>query len=92
MKPGSMLLLYTDGVTEAMNRERELFSETRLQEILGEVPKESMPEAVLKHVTKALEAHADGAEQSDDITMLGLKYMGLSNREEYKDGKSTNKL
>lgn len=92
MKPGAMLLLYTDGVTEAMNKERELFSKKRLQEILGEVPEESMPEAVLKWVTKALQAHTDGAEQSDDITMLGLKYMGIPNREEYEDGKYTDQL
>lgn len=68
-----------------MNKEGELFSKKRLQEILGEVPEESMPEAVLKWVTKALQAHTDGAEQSDDITMLGLKYMGIPNREEYED-------
>ncbi len=73
---GDMLFLYTDGVTEAMNGEREIFGEERLKETLSAQPKDGQPEKIIAAVRGAAESHANGAEQSDDITMLGLAYKG----------------
>ncbi len=77
LDPGDMLFLYTDGVTEAMNGERELFGEERLQETLAEQPKERTAAEILEAVRGAVESHADGAEPNDDVTMLGLVYKGI---------------
>jgi len=69
-----MLILYTDGVTEAMDIERKLFGDGRLIEliektaILGNSPRE-----MIGAINDAVSAFANGAEQSDDITLLALR-------------------
>ena len=75
LKRGDMLFLYTDGITEAMNGQRDLFGEAHLRDVLNDVPKGTAAEDVLAAVAAAVRTHADGAEQSDDITMLGLRYL-----------------
>ena len=77
LKPGEMLFLYTDGVTEAMNEKGELYSDERLNEVLNQKGKNSLTaKEILTAVSRDIETYADGAEQSDDITMLGIKYLG----------------
>lgn len=73
LKPGQTLLVYTDGVTEAMNPKRELFGEERLQEAVrgqGRLSAEQLTQKVAAAVAK----FADGAEPSDDITLLVIKH------------------
>ncbi|GAB7079960.1 SpoIIE family protein phosphatase [Megalodesulfovibrio paquesii] len=72
---GDILLLYTDGVTEAMNQQLALFGEDRLLETLRQ-DDPATAEAAINGVLKAVTAFADGAEQSDDITMLCLRWLG----------------
>ena len=69
---GDELLLYTDGVTEAWNRDEQLYGEERLQTLVesaGGLGARQLVEAVRADVA----AHADGAEQNDDITILALQ-------------------
>ncbi len=75
--PGDMLFLYTDGVTEAMNGEKELFGASRLQETLSQLSGAGTAEKILTAVRGAVDDHANGAEPSDDVTMLGLVYKGI---------------
>ena len=75
LNSGDTLLMYTDGVTEAMNQADELFSEDRLAELLrqqGQLGAESVVKACMSSV-REFEA---GADQADDITLLAFKYMG----------------
>ena len=69
----SMLYLFTDGVNEAENNEKEQFSDERLVDMLkansGLNPKE-----VVEVTFAEVERHADGANQSDDITVMCIKY------------------
>lgn len=74
--PGDMLFLYTDGVTEAMNGEKELFGASRLQETLSQLSGAGTAEKILTAVRGAVDDHANGAEPSDDVTMLGLIFKG----------------
>jgi sigma-B regulation protein RsbU (phosphoserine phosphatase) len=78
MSPGSLLFCYTDGVTEAMNEAGEVYSEGQLQADLTGIPSgNDVPVAdVLAALRKDITAHAGGAEQSDDITMLAIRYTG----------------
>ncbi len=76
LAPGDMLFFYTDGVTEAMNPEAELYSEERLKARLDSIEAGCSAEQVLNLVREDLSAYAGDAEQSDDITMLGLIYKG----------------
>ena len=73
MNPGDVMLLFTDGVTEAMNDGRELFGEQRLEAFLSSA-NEPVAEDIINGVQSAVEAFADGAEQSDDITLLAFRY------------------
>ncbi|MGE4553539.1 MAG: PP2C family protein-serine/threonine phosphatase, partial [Desulfovibrionaceae bacterium] len=77
LHPGDALFLYTDGVTEAMNHQEELYSDPRLMELLatlgGRAPKE-----MVSTVHASIKAFTGGAEQSDDITMVALRYLGRS--------------
>ncbi|MFH1913259.1 MAG: SpoIIE family protein phosphatase [Pseudomonadota bacterium] len=75
LSPGDRLFLYTDGVTEAFNPKKELYGEGRLQKILNEGLALSIEQGVAA-VTKDVEKFANGAEQSDDITMLFFEYKG----------------
>ena len=78
LSPGDMLFLYTDGVTEAMNRQGGFFGETRTIDVLSQ-EKTGDCLATIDAVTRAVDGFADGAEQSDDITMLAFLYLGIAN-------------
>ena len=78
LEPHDLLLLYTDGVTEATNEAKELYGERRMLEALGGiVPEEdNICELVCRRVKDSVDAFAAGAPQADDITMLCLHYRG----------------
>jgi len=73
--PGDELFLYTDGVTEAVNRENKLFSSPRLLETVNEYLDLPLKELTVS-IRREIEKFANGAEQTDDITMLALRYKG----------------
>ena len=69
---GDLLFLYTDGVTEATNKNEELYGEERLQRCI-EKNYTLSPEELMKAVHEDIDRFVDGAEQFDDITMVVLK-------------------
>ena len=69
---GDTFLLYTDGVTEAMNPAHELYEEERLV-ALFESGKDSKPEELIEAAIADLKQFTTGAEQFDDITLLALQ-------------------
>ena len=73
--PGDALFLYTDGVTEAMNGEMEMFSKERMLDTLRTLAGKTARE-IVEGVMETVDKHADGAEQSDDITMLCIRWKG----------------
>lgn len=72
LESGDLLVLFTDGVSEAMNAEGLDFTEERLEQTLRRVQKSSARE-VIDRVREELQAYTQGTPQSDDITMLVLK-------------------
>ena len=73
LHPGDRLFLYTDGVTEATDANKELYGDDRLQAALdrqGNVPVRQL----LTGIKESIDAFVGDAEQFDDITMLGLEY------------------
>jgi serine phosphatase RsbU (regulator of sigma subunit) len=76
LEPGDAILLYTDGVNEAMNTQRELFKDSRIRACLESLPKEASAEFVVKNLMKKVSEFAGHAPQSDDITILALRYLG----------------
>ena len=75
LAPGAKLFVYTDGVPEAMTAQREQFGTERLTETLNSAP-DGSPETLLGAVREAVNRFVEGAEQFDDLTMLGLEYKG----------------
>ncbi|MCM8826664.1 MAG: PP2C family protein-serine/threonine phosphatase [Candidatus Omnitrophica bacterium] len=77
LKPNDIVFLYTDGVTEAMDNQKRLFSEVRLKETLEKVrSRYSRVKDIVIAVRQEIDNFANGAPQSDDITMVALKFFG----------------
>ena len=78
IKPGDMLFLYTDGVTEAMNPKKKQYSTERLYEKLAQIksddPVSANPELIEKSITEDLKIFVENAPASDDITILVFRY------------------
>jgi len=72
LSPGDILVMYTDGVSEAMNQQSEQYTEERLEAILKKSTQLSAQE-IIQQVQKDLGTHTQSTPQSDDITMLVLK-------------------
>ena len=81
LNPGDSLFVYTDGVTEATNRDSELFGTDRMLDALNRLPNVT-PEDQLRSVRRGIDAFVKGAPQFDDITMMSFLYLGP---EEKKD-------
>lgn len=81
LKPGDRLVLYTDGVTEATDRNDDQFSELRLEKSLLAMNCNTSQKVVVELVAQ-VHRFAGGAPQSDDITLLVLGYNGSSKREQ----------
>jgi sigma-B regulation protein RsbU (phosphoserine phosphatase) len=69
---GDTVVMYTDGVTEAMNNHWEQFGAERLEAVVKQYSKESSEE-LTKYIFKAVRKFTSGAPQSDDITLLILR-------------------
>jgi sigma-B regulation protein RsbU (phosphoserine phosphatase) len=75
LRPNDVLVLYTDGITEAMNPDHELFRSDRLLACLSERRAASAQE-LADRINRAVEGFVAGAPQSDDLTWLILRYQG----------------
>ena len=69
-----ILFLYTDGVTEAFNMDKELYSDERLLQLLNSIAHVDNCHTIDSLVIESIDEFAGGAEQSDDITLLTIKF------------------
>lgn len=79
LEPGDTIVLFSDGVTEAMDPNEELFGVPRLREVLTgqmECPLDQLQKCVLE----AVENFARGASQTDDLTLLIVRYRSSNAR------------
>lgn len=73
LEKGDVIYLYTDGVTEALNSENELFGEERLAKALNMHREEiDTTNTFMKRIYEKVDEFADGVSQADDITMVCL--------------------
>ncbi len=75
LNAGDSLFLYTDGVNEAMDINGNQLTEKRLEDTLAKCRNASVEETC-RHVTDEIDRFVADAEQSDDITILSVKYNG----------------
>lgn len=77
LREGDRIFLYTDGVTEASNRNKEMFSKKRLLDLMnGEKMRNMANDSLLGAIHAKVTEFEDGAEQKDDITMVIVEYNG----------------
>ena len=75
LQPGDVVFTYTDGVSEAENKDNELFDEKRMLDVLkmhGKKP----PRELISLLEQAVSDHVRDYPQSDDITMMSILYKG----------------
>ncbi len=72
LEKGDLIVLFTDGITEAMDTEKNEYSEERLEKLITENKKETAG-GLLKKIMEDVNDHTSGAEQSDDITCCVIK-------------------
>jgi sigma-B regulation protein RsbU (phosphoserine phosphatase) len=81
LEPGSAILLYTDGVTEAMDPAGNLFTLDRLVQALAGFEDQDPP-ALTQRILEAVQEFAQDAPQADDLTVLGLRFRADEQTEE----------
>jgi sigma-B regulation protein RsbU (phosphoserine phosphatase) len=72
LTPGDVVVLYTDGITEAMNTDNDLFGEGRLSRLVeehGHLDSSELRERIMREV----ESFVGAANQHDDMTMILVK-------------------
>ena len=74
LQGGDRLFLYTDGVTEAMDEGGNQYSEPRLENFLHRANSSSVSE-IVHGAVENVRSHSAGTPQSDDITVLALKFL-----------------
>lgn len=75
LSPGDLLFLFTDGVTEAFNTKEELYGDERLVTFL-EAHNSTPIEEIVKKSNQSVSDFSAGVPQSDDITLLAIRYHG----------------
>lgn len=75
LNPADSIFLYTDGITEALNKDKEFYGEKRLLDKLNTIADISA-ENILNEIKSDVEEFSNGEPQADDITMLALQYKG----------------
>ena len=74
---GTTILLFTDGLTEAMNGENEEFQMDRINDVASRAlaAQQQEPHQLIALMTDAVHKFVGDAEQSDDLTMMGIQYI-----------------
>lgn len=75
LKPGDTVLLYTDGIPEARNADREEFQDGRTPDILAEL-KDDPPDELIRKLIAEVDLFAGDEEQADDMTLVVFTYKG----------------
>lgn len=75
ISPGTTLLLYTDGLTEAMNAADKMFSEERVNDEVNRAIKagQTAPKALIERLSQAVHNFVGETPQNDDLTLLAIR-------------------
>ncbi len=74
--PGDMLCVITDGVTEAMTAQGEVMGRAKTEQVLAGLPQDAGAAAALQAIEAAVATFVAGAEPSDDLTILAVRWLG----------------
>tara|TARA_B100000586_G_C19829797_1_gene310024 strand:- start:283 stop:561 length:279 start_codon:yes stop_codon:yes gene_type:complete len=77
MEPGDFLVIFSDGVSEALNADEEEFEDERILDSI-ESASDTTAAAQLQHLFSSVKSFTAGAVQNDDVTVLVVSYRGES--------------
>ncbi len=75
LDPGDVIIVFSDGVSEALNAAGEEFGDTRLEEVAAAVLENSSAD-IVERIVSSVRLFTKGAPQSDDITVMVIRYLG----------------
>lgn len=76
LTPGDLLIVTSDGVNEAMNANRDLYGHEKLEAALTALANNCAAETALDGLRADVARHVDGADPSDDLTIIALRWLG----------------
>ena len=76
---GDQIFFYSDGITEAENKDGEMFGQKRLEDLIAN---SQNPDDIIDEIKKTLDSFCKGVEQSDDITIAAIKYRKIEETSE----------
>jgi sigma-B regulation protein RsbU (phosphoserine phosphatase) len=82
LSPGDLVVLYTDGISEAMNSEGEQFGETRVCDLIAALPRELSARVVAERLLQAVHEFLGPVEPQDDVTLLVIRALEIAAVEE----------
>lgn len=77
LDPGDVIIVFSDGVSEALNAAGEEFGDARLEEVAAAVSDSSSAD-IVERIVAAVKVFTKGAPQSDDITCMVIRYLGTA--------------
>lgn len=85
LRPGTSILLYTDGVTDAENRSKQFYSKERLIHYIQSLP-DKTPEHLVPALLEDVKQHIGKCDQSDDLTLMDICYKNIpGSKKKFKD-------
>ena len=87
ISPDTTIFLYTDGLTEAMDPNHALFTPQRMMTALHKANKHELanPKSLVEHMSDAVSDFVNGAEPSDDLAMMAIRYSEPSHKQLFED-------
>lgn len=77
IKPNTTIFLYTDGLTEAKDADKQLYGKERLMKLADNLlVKDQIPKRLIEKTLESVTTFVGEAEQSDDLTLLAIRYFG----------------
>ncbi len=74
LEKGCRIIAYTDGVSEAENKQKDLYGEDRLLEFASNIPQEATAKEVVDSLFDSVHKFANGNDQNDDITIFSVNF------------------
>lgn len=76
LSPGDSIVVFTDGITEAMNADYDAYGEERLEPLLAQQTPATTAQQMVEAIIGEAQAFANGTPPSDDMTVLAIRYLG----------------
>jgi serine phosphatase RsbU (regulator of sigma subunit)/anti-sigma regulatory factor (Ser/Thr protein kinase) len=89
LPPNALLVMFSDGIIEAQNADREFFGFDRLEDLLENIPHSYTADQIRQYILDAVEAHLGDEVNQDDVTIMVLRGLEVEETPEIIEGTAT---